>query len=128
MLDAVASETEQVLTDVAKEVGRVADEVAEVVGEALEQFNESFPLDLERQLTVWIEPLVDACLGLETTMTESVQPFVHTIDPILSNQPACVGCRHYHGQSYGGNLLICGMHPFGWDGETCPDWQSTWQA
>ncbi len=37
--------------------------------------------------------------------------------------PACLGCSNYHGQTYNGNLLVCGMHPYGWDGETCPDWQ-----
>jgi hypothetical protein len=35
--------------------------------------------------------------------------------------PACQGCRHFHGASYGGNFLVCGMHPYGWDGEKCPD-------
>lgn len=25
----------------------------------------------------------------------------------------CANCRHYHGQMYGGTMLICGMHPYG---------------
>lgn len=37
---------------------------------------------------------------------------------------ACRGCCHYHGQVYGGNLLVCGMHPFGVDDQHCSDWQS----
>lgn len=37
--------------------------------------------------------------------------------------PACKGCCHYHGQTYGGNLLVCAMHPYGADGEQCSDWQ-----
>lgn len=36
---------------------------------------------------------------------------------------ACKGCCHYHGQKYGGNLLVCGMHPYGVEEEHCPDWQ-----
>lgn len=36
---------------------------------------------------------------------------------------ACRGCRHYHGQTYGGTLLVCGMHPFGVEEDACPDWQ-----
>ncbi|HIK56216.1 MAG TPA: hypothetical protein IGS37_13770 [Synechococcales cyanobacterium M55_K2018_004] len=39
----------------------------------------------------------------------------------------CEGCIHYHGIAYGygsdRSLLICGFHPFGWQGEVCPDWQ-----
>lgn len=45
------------------------------------------------------------------------------IKPNSEINPACLGCSNYHGQSYNGNLLVCGMHPYGWDGETCPDWQ-----
>lgn len=42
-----------------------------------------------------------------------------------SHQPACQGCQHYHGYVYGGKLLVCGMHPYGSDGEECPDWQGS---
>lgn len=45
------------------------------------------------------------------------------IKPNLNANPACRGCSNYHGQSYNGNLLVCGIHPYGWDGENCPDWQ-----
>lgn len=45
------------------------------------------------------------------------------IKPNSEINPACLGCSNYHGQSYNGNLLVCAMHPYGWDGETCPDWQ-----
>jgi hypothetical protein len=36
----------------------------------------------------------------------------------------CRGCCHYHGQTYGGHLLVCAMHPYGVESERCPDWQS----
>lgn len=38
---------------------------------------------------------------------------------------ACNGCRHYHGQTYGGNFLVCGMHPSGVEGDECPDRDSS---
>lgn len=41
------------------------------------------------------------------------------------HQPACMGCRYYHGSTFGGNLLVCGFHPYGWDGPTCPDWATS---
>ncbi|ERN43122.1 hypothetical protein KR51_00000110 [Rubidibacter lacunae KORDI 51-2] len=37
--------------------------------------------------------------------------------------PACVGCRHYHGYVYGENFLVCAMHPYGSEDDTCPDWE-----
>ncbi len=39
------------------------------------------------------------------------------------NNPACIGCAHYHGRIYGGTLLVCGTHPYGWEDGNCPDWQ-----
>lgn len=36
----------------------------------------------------------------------------------------CPTCRHYDGKTYGGNLLVCGMHPYGPQVEgDCDDWQ-----
>ncbi len=44
------------------------------------------------------------------------------IQPNLVNQSACINCSNYHGRIYGGNLLVCAMHPYGWGEENCPDW------
>jgi hypothetical protein len=46
--------------------------------------------------------------------------------PIQPPRPAaCLGCCHYHGQTYGGTRLICAMHPYGTDDEHCVDWQES---
>lgn len=37
----------------------------------------------------------------------------------------CRGCCHYHGHSYGGERLICAMHPYGVDQEECGDRQES---
>lgn len=44
-----------------------------------------------------------------------------------SRPKACQGCVNYHGIAYGCSrdtrtMLICGFHPYGWDGNSCPDW------
>lgn len=44
------------------------------------------------------------------------------VEPATNRYPACLGCQHYHGRLYGGQILVCAMHPHGWDGEACPDW------
>ncbi|PSN14097.1 hypothetical protein C7293_13155 [filamentous cyanobacterium CCT1] len=41
----------------------------------------------------------------------------------------CRGCANYHGIAYGTSrdrrsLLVCAIHPHGWQGgEGCPDWR-----
>lgn len=50
---------------------------------------------------------------------------VNTPRSYTPQQPiACQGCRHYHGRIYGGNMLVCGMHPYGVEGDRCGDWES----
>ena len=56
-------------------------------------------------------------------------------ESLVSAQPAkplaCKGCKYYDGSSFGGNLLICGIHPFGPGDESdptkrptsCQDWE-----
>jgi len=46
------------------------------------------------------------------------------IEPCAGFHPACIGCKNYHGHVYGRNLLVCGMHPYGWDDDNCPDFSS----
>ncbi|MBW4654799.1 MAG: hypothetical protein KME20_17430 [Kaiparowitsia implicata GSE-PSE-MK54-09C] len=49
-------------------------------------------------------------------------------DALTSQPPGCQSCRHHHGVAYGygdrRTVLVCGMHPYGWQGRTCPDWQA----
>jgi hypothetical protein len=35
----------------------------------------------------------------------------------------CDGCCNYFGETHGGNRIICGIHPFGADGDRCGDWE-----
>jgi hypothetical protein len=39
------------------------------------------------------------------------------------HQPVCMGCRNYNGTTFGGNLLVCGFHPYGCPEDSCPDWE-----
>ncbi|MBF2077137.1 MAG: hypothetical protein IGR76_01090 [Synechococcales cyanobacterium T60_A2020_003] len=66
----------------------------------------------------------------QQAIAEAYLEFLRTLDqqrftPKTPCRPvACQGCRHYHGRSYGGTMLICGMHPYGVEEETCGDWES----
>jgi len=35
----------------------------------------------------------------------------------------CQSCRHLHGVVYNSVPFICGIHPYGWQGDGCPDWE-----
>jgi hypothetical protein len=71
---------------------------------------------------------------LNQLMSELVQPLGHTwgwddmpnslfTPPVPPRHQVCAGCQHYNGQVYGGNLLVCGMYPYGQPegAESCPD-------
>lgn len=49
-------------------------------------------------------------------------PLSH-VHPTAKQYPACQHCKHYHGYRYGEHLLVCAMHPYGWEDEQCPDWE-----
>jgi hypothetical protein len=48
-------------------------------------------------------------------------PAAPMADP--TTHAACVGCINYNGTAYSGNLLVCGMHPYGSTSDTCDDWE-----
>lgn len=103
----------------AQETGQFLEEMAAVV--------EAVAVEIDQAIAELVEPLVEICLGVEAAIDDAAQPFAQTVQPVVQDHPPCVGCRHYHGQAYGGNLLICAMHPYRYEAETCPDWQSTWE-
>ena len=127
MLEAMAVEIEQFFTDVAKDVNSMVDAFAEVSEEIADYMQNAFETEVEQRISYLIDPILEAYLGIEIAVEETMQPTINTVEPFLKDHPACVGCRHYHGQSYGGPMLVCGMHPYGWEEEKCPDWQSIWQ-
>ncbi len=52
--------------------------------------------------------------------------FQENLFPEKPVQPlACKGCKYYDGSSYGGNQLICGIHPYGPGDESNPSQQPT---
>lgn len=118
MLETVADEVEYFFT----EVTGMVDEFFELSEEITEQVQNTIVTEIDQYLNELAEPLLEIYWEIEAGMEEE-QPFPYTVEPTPEEHPACVGCQHYHGQVYGGNLLVCGMHPYGWDGENCPDWE-----
>ena len=61
--------------------------------------------DLEELLNSLLGPFIDSSME-DFNSPNSSMPQAHAL---------CENCENYHGQSYGGTPLVCGMHPYGPD-------------
>ena len=129
-VEKTAAEMEEFLTDAEKATESFVEEVGENVGSLFEDFG----LDIVKEVDSFLENLVDVIVTttdeIDAAFGEDWEGFIdddftnvdfHT--PSINNNPACINCSNYHGQSYNGNLLVCAMHPEGWDDANCPDWE-----
>lgn len=94
------------------------------VEQGLDDLFEPIVHDLENQLDDLLAPIVTDLEAFEQSLEELVSPLTQQLKPLIDQQPACIGCRHYHGESYGGAFLVCGMHPYGVQTESCQDWEA----
>ena len=116
-----ADDTEQFLNTTVDQMLEASDAIVDSletqVGKALDTLDQV------------VEPLATSLTSsIETWVEDVTAPVNQVVEPWLQDHPRCIGCRHYHGQFYGGDMLICAMHPYGPedDMEKCPDWESTW--
>lgn len=119
MLETVVDEVDRFFVGVTG----MMDSLFELSEEITEQVQSSIVTEFDQYFNELAEPIFEVYWELEELMGEVEQPFPYQVEPTLEEHPACVGCSQYHGQVYGGNLLVCGMHPYGWEDENCPDWQ-----
>ncbi|NEO32750.1 MAG: hypothetical protein F6K36_20465 [Symploca sp. SIO3C6] len=114
--ESVAGVVDEFFLGVTEIVEDIADNLENTFGAEFEQFcQEAFES---------LESIVEIYYEFEEIAGEGEEPFSYPVVPDPTKHAACIGCRHYHGQVYGGNLLVCAMHPYGWDTENCPDWES----
>ncbi|MGK7916633.1 MAG: hypothetical protein AB4038_13980 [Prochloraceae cyanobacterium] len=130
IVETVTVESEQFFQNVSEVVEAVTEEVSEAFETVAEELENTIADELDRFLETLFEPIANIYtefeyLTLEEYLEETDFSPNPTVSPTAKEHPACIGCRHYHGRIYGGNLLVCGMHPYGWDDENCPDWQKT---
>jgi ABC-type transporter Mla subunit MlaD len=122
--------TDQWAEQVQDAINPEIDHLMSDLNRAIEPFEASLNSQVDEvveQLDQVLGPLVAGLSGLDQWFEEVSAPFNSTVEPILQNYPACVGCRNFYGQAHGGNTLVCAMHPFGPDDERhCPDWESVY--
>ena len=129
-LEKTAADMENFLVDVEKNI----ESSIEDIGTNVSSFLGEFGVDIADEVDTFVENIVDIITTttdeIDAALGEDWSGFIdddftevdfHT--PSLDNNPACINCANYHGQSYNGNLLVCAMHPEGWSDENCPDWE-----
>ncbi|OKH22526.1 hypothetical protein NIES593_12060 [Hydrococcus rivularis NIES-593] len=134
LLESTADAIDRFFQDVSQETIDVAEQVKNEIESTLAQFLHNCQDFLEVAIDCENEFFFSERLDLlfnedeDWIFQESLEEFGLTfnpkIEPSLETHPACIGCRHYHGRVYGENLLVCGMHPYGWDDRNCPDWEN----
>ncbi|MTJ50555.1 hypothetical protein [Dolichospermum sp. UHCC 0259] len=126
MIETVTDEVEQFfleINDMVDAFFEITEEITEEVQNALVADIDTFATLHEQFLQDLTEPFLEIYWELGD-ISEDIDPgFPYAVEATLEKNAACIGCSNYHGQVYNGNLLVCGMHPHGWDDESCPDWE-----
>lgn len=126
VFDAALVEVEKFCDDAAKGMMEAVDSFVEFSDGVAEQLQESISPALDQfdqEMGEWFEPFLQAIAGFESAVMDVTQPVSQTVEPLINQHPVCVGCRFYHGQTYGDTMLVCAMHPYGvGEGQDlCPD-------
>ncbi|NEP50241.1 MAG: hypothetical protein F6K65_16070 [Moorea sp. SIO3C2] len=124
MVDEFFEGVSEAVEEFANEVEEFANQVDNAIGAEIDQCLQDIVEPIDQYLQDIVEPFVEIYFDFEVIVSETDDDFPDSVTPSSQKNPACIGCRNYHGQAYGGNLLVCAMHPYGWDTEDCPDWES----
>jgi hypothetical protein len=68
---------------------------------------------------------IDFCPNCEISLTDELDDSADDFYEQITQPAVCIGCTNYHREKYGGDELICAIHPYGWDGVSCPDFTNS---
>ncbi|ABW25488.1 hypothetical protein [Acaryochloris marina] len=100
------------------------DQTLSQIEQGVEEYVEPIVKEIEQGLDEVLDPIIVDLIAFEHELEEMASPLTQRLYPLFDQQPACVGCRHYYGKTYGETFLVCGMHPYGASTNSCPDWES----
>ena len=131
VMENAVSEVEHFFNEMGEEFVEMLDVLAKMSEEFTEQVQNNLINDIDGYFNEFdglfnefIEPIIEIYRDFDPEFDEIDLSMVTYVDPSPTQQPACRGCRNYHGQVYGGNLLVCAMHPTGVESESCADWET----
>jgi hypothetical protein len=113
-----SNEVQEASTEVVDLIVGVAEQITsdlESIGNEFKELNEEIWRDLDWEGGFNLDG--------ENDQTDWSLYYEPRREATAEHQPACVGCRNYNGSMFGGNLLVCGFHPYGWQEGQCPDWE-----
>jgi hypothetical protein len=122
----------QELIEMANTMAEAIEQFFQDIGQAIEEIAEQVQMEISSEIEYWWEeveqPRREIHREAEDFFSDSFlddsEFFNPKVEPTSETHPACIGCRHYHGRIYSGNLLVCGIHPYGWEDRDCPDWEN----
>jgi hypothetical protein len=118
------NEIAAVLKDVTALFDGIGREFTEFVEEATTEAQEILTLQWDELKEVLTEIWQDLELDFEESASINWDmPFPTKPMPDPAVHPACMGCINYNGSVFGGNLLVCGIYPYGCSSDTCADWE-----
>lgn len=127
-LQAAVGQADAIADEVEKQLRPTLEQWVDDLGQSLEPLEENLDQEIERfseEFSEFVTPVVEPLAqALENWIEAMAAPMASHIDPMINDHPTCIGCKHYHGQAHGGNMLVCAMYPYGPETESCPDWQS----
>ncbi|MBE9236004.1 hypothetical protein IQ227_08155 [Anabaena aphanizomenioides LEGE 00250] len=121
IIETVADEVENFFQG----INDMVDAFFELTEEITFEVQNNIAAEIDQYLQELAEPLMEVYWELEDVVADVDPGFPYQVEATAEKNPACIGCSNYHGQAYGGNLLVCAMHPHGWDDENCPDWEKS---
>ncbi|MEG3858366.1 hypothetical protein [Microcoleus sp. herbarium12] len=131
VMENAVSEVEHFFTDIGEEFVEMLDVLAKISEDFTEHVQHNLIAEVDGYLNEFdgyfnefLEPIIEICRDFDPQFDEIDLSMVSYVDPSATQQPACRGCTNYHGQVYGGNLLVCAMHPTGVESDSCPDWET----
>lgn len=122
---------EKFFLDVNQAIESFANDVGEAIEELGEQLQDTVVTEVDRLVEDLIDFVAETNSEIDRNLWDDLDDLFNNADfvemsferPTQERNPACVGCCHYHGQAYNGELLVCGMHPSGVEGNQCHDWE-----
>ncbi len=120
-LEAIALSLEDFMADVQQTVEEVAESIQQEIGQEFEEFWREFIVPL---INLEVEEEIHFNFNYEEDFAAESDFWLNPkVEPTATLHPACIGCANYHGRLYNDTLLVCGMHPYGVDGDQCTDWE-----
>jgi hypothetical protein len=130
-LEKASLSVEKFFDDINQAVESFSEEVTEALIELSDQIQDTVVTKVDRYVEDFIDLMTETTVEFEFNIWEEIENFtgdsefvnITTETPSENKYPACIGCRHYHGQAYNGQILVCGMHPYGVEDTNCLDWE-----